>query len=194
MNIADIVTGSFRDATAALVMGTSAATLARARERALLKALAARLRAARPAADLRVFAADGRAGAPAISGAQLYDISICRVESGSSAGRQPQEFHFIREALWQIELDFSREWRGALRAVSRLNCGAAAGKLLIACPPPNRGSDFRQTLAPPFAGSGERYLACIPHPSDWDDSEASPQVWRLEAGAWLDTIGAGGAE
>ncbi len=187
MRIANIVQASFREAAGALVMGTSAASLARARERAFVKALTARLESSLGGDNLRVIGALGRRSQPADAKDALpFDISVCRVDRGSTAGRQPQDFDFISEALWQIELDFSRDWRGALRAINRLNSGAAAGKVLIAAELGSRTKGYLDTLATPFAsGSGERYLALIPHPAEWDDSDAETQTWRLQGGQWI---------
>ena len=187
MNIASIVKDSFRDASRSLVMGTSAATLAQARRRVFVKALSERLASAFADEHVRVFSEFGR-GNRGDFGAEtlLYDVSVCRVEAGSTAARQSEDFLYVSEALWQIEVDFSRDWRSAVAAVNRLNSGAAGGKLLVAAEAGRRTESFIGTLAAPFAsGTGERHLALIPHPADWDESEAAPGIWRMEDAAWV---------
>ena len=186
MNVAGLIDASFNEAMKALVMGTSEAALARARERAFVKTLIARLQSAVEGEDLRVFASSQRGNIAAFGTNQLlHDIVLCRIGQGKTAARVAEDFFFVAEALWQIEVDFSREWRPALYALNRLNCGAAAQKLLIACPPERNRERFMKGLqAPAAAGGGNLYLALIPHPADWDDLASQPQVWQLEDDGW----------
>jgi len=189
MDIARLIDSSFNEAVKALTMGTSPRSLARARERAFIKTLIAHLQREFAAEDIRVFAASQR-GNSAEFGTNhlLYDIAVCRAEAGETAERKSEDFLYIAEALWQIEVDFSREWQSALQAINRLNCGAAADKLLIAACLSASQTRFLNTLrAPACAGPGNLYLALVPHPADWDDAEGAPQVWRMAHDAWTET-------
>lgn len=186
MDIVALIENSFADASRSLVMGTSAATLERARTRVFVKSLAERLQAAYTDETVRVFSHYGRSTLAEFgSETLLYDISAHRVARGSTAARQPEEYHYIREALWQIEVDFTRDWRSALAAINRLIGGAAQDKLLVAAQSSKGDEALRQTLATPFACCGGRaHLALVPHPADWDSSERAAEVWRLDAGNW----------
>lgn len=189
MEIARLIDSSFNEAVKALTMGTSPSSLARARERAYIKTLIAHLEREFAADDIRVFAASQR-GKAAEFGTNhlLYDIAVCRAAAGETAERKSQAFFYIAEALWQIEVDFSREWRSALHAVNRLNCGAAAGKLLIATSQTASQTRLLSTLRTPArACPGNLYLALIPHPAEWDDADSAPQVWRMAEDAWAET-------
>ncbi len=185
MDVTRLIDSSYNEAAKAFVMGTSQRSLARARERSFTKALIAQLQREFDA-DHRVFATTQRGNAADFGTNQLlYDIAVCRIGDGKTAARKPEDFHFIAQALWQIEVDFSREWRQALYAINRLNCGAAARKLLITSRLARSQSQFLDTLrAPSAAVDGALYLAFVPHPADWDDDAASPQVWRIADGEW----------
>ena len=186
MNIQHIIHYSCHDARAALVMGTSPRALARARERTLVKALAARLDEACADDDIRVFAAYRR-GNRTDFGAErlLYDIQVCRISAGQTADKKKEPFYYIAAALWQIEIDFSRDLRRTLLAVNRLAGGAGENKLIIAAQPASGRQAFIHTLKTPAAAcSGEVWLALIPHPADWDSDTRPPDIWQLTAGDW----------
>ena len=186
MNIARLIEASFNQAVKALAMGTSRQALYRARERAYVKALIAHLQREFADEDIRVFAASQRGNAGEFgTNRLLFDIAICRIGTGASAQRKAEDHLFIAEALWQIDVDFSREWRSALYALNRLNCGAAADKLLIAASPAQGSARFLKSLqAAGAANNGTLYLALVPHPEDWDDDTGAPQVWRLAKDDW----------
>lgn len=186
MNITRLIESSYNEATKALTMGTSKRSLARARERSFTKALIAQLQREFDGEDHRVFAATQRGNAADFATDQLlYDIAVCRIGNGKTAERKSEDFHFIARSLWQIDIDFSREWRQALYAINRLSCGGAAHKLLITSKLARSQTQFLDTLrAPSAAVDGTFYLAFVPHPADWDDDAASPQVWRIAYGEW----------
>lgn len=187
MDIARLIDSSFNEAVKAFTMGTSRRALYRARERAYVKALIGHLQREFAAEDIRVFAASQR-GNIADFGTNhlLYDIAVCRAGAGETAERKSEDFLYIAEALWQIEVDFSREWRSALQAVNRLNGGAAANKLLITASRSASPKRFLNTLkAPARACPGNLYLALVPHPADWDGSGSAPQVWQMAEDAWV---------
>lgn len=167
-------------------MGTSPQALARARERAFVKSLVAEFEATFSHDDIRVFSAHGRRNFRDFGAEKLLsDITVGRVAESAASGRDPQEFCFVSELLWQIEIDFSRDWRSAIYAINRLNGGAASDKLLVGAPPPTGVDDYLETLRVPFAaGAGRAHLALIPHPAEWDSSEAAPTIWRLTQGDW----------
>lgn len=188
MDIARLIESSYNEAVKALTMGTSRHALARARERAFTKTLIAHLKRQCEGDDLRLFASWQRANVADFgTNRLLYEIALCRIGKSQTAERKSEAFLFISSALWQIEIDFSREWRSALYAINRLNCGAAAEKLLI-LPLPRRGqSQLLNTLrAPAAASSGRLYLALVPHPGDWDEDVGPPQVWLLGEDEWLE--------
>ena len=188
MDIARLIEFSFNEATKVLAMGTSPGALARARERAYVKSLIARLRSEFHAEDVRVFSISQRGNA-ADFGTEylLYDIAVCRIGEGETAERKAEDYLYIAEALWQIEIDFSRDWRLALQAINRLNCGAAADKLLIASCHPQGQDRFLNTLRTPAAASSSMlYLALVPHPADWDNADGAPQVWQMAEDEWVE--------
>ena len=184
MDIKRVLDASYHDALRALVMGTSAAALARARERVFVKALAARLLASCADESARVFHAyshDWRTifGADDLPG----DICVCRMDKAETSGRQPQTIDFVAEALWFAAIDFTRERAGALRAVNRLNIGAAPNKLLVLARPEHGEAALLDMLKQPFAGEAH-FVALLPHPSEWDDAHDAPAVWQLQADEW----------
>ncbi len=186
MNIRRMIDDSFDEATRALVMGTSPATLNRARERAFHKSLAEQMQAVFADEDVRVFSIYGR-GNRAEFGTEtlLHDMTVCRIAQGETAERKPERFVYIAALIWQVEFDFSCQWQRALAAINRLNEGAAANKLLIAAQLESGRDSYLNTLAAPFAaGSGAQHLALIPHPSEWDRSDERPEVWQLREGEW----------
>lgn len=187
MNIARLIEASYHQAVKALAMGTSRRALYRARERAYIKALIAQLQREFSDEDIRVFASSQRGNAGEFgTNRLLYDIAICRIGTGASAERKAEAYQFIAEALWQIDLDFSREWRPALYALNRLNCGAAADRLLIAAKPVQGSARFLNSLrAAAAANNGRLFLALVPHPEDWDDDTGAPEVWRLAEDEWV---------
>ena len=189
MDIARLIESSFNEAVKALTMGTSPRALARARERAFIKTLIGHLQREFAAEDIRVFAASQRGNAADFgTNHLLYDIAVCRAAASETAERKSEAFLYIAEALWQIEVDFSREWRSAQQAINRLNCGAAADKLLIATSKAVGQQRLLNTLlAPARACPGNLSLALVPHPADWDDAESAPTVWRMAEDAWVET-------
>ena len=186
MNIARLIEYSFNEAVKALTMGTSSSSLARARERAFFKSMIANLRSEFDDEDIRVFSHIQRGNAAEFGTNQmLFDIAVCRIGAGKTAARKSEEYLFIEKTLWQIEIDFSRQWRSALYALNRLNGGAAADKLLVASRLARGQEQFLTTLqAPGAAVAGTLYLALVPNPADWDDETGAPQVWRLTDGEW----------
>ena len=186
MNVRQLIYSSFHDARLRLAMGTSPPALARARERVFVKSLTAQLRAVLGGEDIRIFSLYGR-GNQVDMGTEhlLYDIQACRIAESRFAGKRAAAFYYIAAALWQIEIDFSRELRPLLFAINRLNCGDAASKLIVAAQVGSQRSTFIDSLSAPLsAGSGQVYLALVPHPEDWDDDEHPLDVWRFEAGEW----------
>ena len=186
MSIRRMIDDSYDEATRALVMGTSPAALNRARERAFHKSLAEQMQAAFADEDVRVFSTYGR-GNRADFGTEtlLHDMTVCRIAQGETAERKPERFSYIAALIWQVEFDFSCQWRRALAAINRLNEGAAANKLLIAAQLESGRDSYLKTLAAPFAsGSGAQHLALIPHPSEWDRNDERPEVWQLREGEW----------
>ena len=186
MNIRHIIHYSYNDALAALVMGTSPRALARARERAFFKALAAQLQAAFGGDDIGVFSAYRRGGRNGLGMEhRLYDIQVCRIETGATADKKKEPFHYIAASLWQIEIDFSRDLRRALAALNRLIGGAAENKLIVAAQLQSGRDAFIHTLKAPAAVCGGKvWLALIPHPENWDDNTDSLDVWQFARGDW----------
>ena len=186
MNIRRMIDDSFDEASRAFVMGTSPATLNRARERAFRKSLAEQMQAAFADEDARVFSTYGRGNrADFGTEALLHDMTVCRIAQGETAERKPERFFYIAALIWQVEFDFSCQWQRALAAINRLNEGAAANKLLVAAQLESGRDSYMKTLAAPFAaGPGIQHLALIPHPSEWGRSDEQPEVWQLREGEW----------
>lgn len=188
MTVSRLIEASFNEALKALTMGTSRRALFRARERAYVKSLIAHLQREFDGEDFRVFASAQRGNAAAFgTNHLLYDIAVCRVGRGATAERKSADFLYIAEALWQIELDFSRDWERSLHAINRLNCGAAVDKLLISAALARGNERFLNSLrAPGAACGGTLYLALVPHPATWDDADSAPQVFKLAEGDWAE--------
>ena len=186
MSIRRMIDDSYDEASRALVMGTSPATLNRARERAFHKSLAQQMQAAFAEEDVRVFSAYRRGNrADFGTEALLHDMTVCRIAYGETAERKPERLLYIAALIWQVEFDFSCQWQRALAAINRLNAGGAENKLLIAAKLESGRDSYLNTLVAPFAaGAGAQHLALIPHPSEWDSSEEQPEVWRLADGEW----------
>jgi len=186
MTIQDILRESYEKTLKALVMGTSPESLARARERAFVKSLATAFEGRYEGEEFRVFSLYGRGNRADFGGEQLlFDLEVCRVASASSAERKQESFYVVTEALWQIEIDLSQDWRRVVFAMNRLRCGAAGNKLVIAAAPGARQERFLKTLEQPDAVRGEAfYLATIPHPRDWEDDEESLKIWQFGEGEW----------
>ena len=185
MDIKRVLDASYHDALRALVMGTSAAALARARQRALVKTLASRLNEAITDENTRAYhryATSSRAdfGIDALP----WDICICRLGASDSGGRQAQSLEYVAGALWQVAIDFSGETAGALQAVNRLAFGGASNKLLLLAHPESGSDSLLESLAQPFAGDGARCLALLPHPRDWDDATHAPAAWQWQNDGW----------
>ncbi len=190
MRIQDILRDSYHKALKALVMGTSPGSLARARERAFVKSLATQFEASFAGEECRVFSTYGRGNRADFGGEQLlFDIEVCRVAAASSAERKSEPFYVVTEALWQIEIDLSQDWRQVVYAMNRLRCGAADNKLVIAALPAAEPDSFLETLAHCGTGcDGKFYLATIPHPRDWEDAEETLKLWRSAEGNWQAVI------
>ncbi|MCY4072702.1 MAG: hypothetical protein OXG60_15515 [Chloroflexi bacterium] len=186
MNIEGILRESYQRTLKALVMGTSPESLARARERAFVKALARQFEGSFEGEEFRVFSAYGRGNRPDFGGEQLlFEIEVCRVAGASTAERKSESFYIVTEALWQIEIELSQDWRRVVFAMNRLRCGAAGNKLVIAAAPGAAQERFLKTLEQPGAVPGEAfYLATIPHPRDWEDDEESLKMWQFVEGEW----------
>jgi len=186
MNIQGILRASYHKTLKALVMGTSPESLARARERAFVKALATQFEGSFEGEEFRVFSLYGRGNRADFGGEQLlFDLEVCRVASASSAERKKESFYIVAEALWQIEIDLSQDWRQVVFAMNRLRCGAAENKLVIAAAPGSERDSFLKTLAHGGAGCGGKfYLATIPHPRDWEDDEDTLMIWQFAEGEW----------
>lgn len=186
MTIQDILRDSYQRTLKALVMGTSPESLARARERAFVKALARQFEGSFQGEEFRVFSAYGRGNRVDFGSEQLlFDIEVCRVAMASSAQRTKESFYIVIEALWQIEIDLSQDWRRVVFAMNRLCCGSAENKLVVATAPGTEQDSFRKTLEQPAAGCGEEfYLATIPHPRDWEDDEEGLKIWQFVEGEW----------
>ena len=167
-------------------MGTSPESLARARERAYVKTLATQLESAFEGEECRVFSAYGRGNRRDFGSEQLlFDIEVCRVAAASSAHRKKESFCYIAEALWQIEIELSQDWRQVVFAMNRLCCGTAVNKLIIAAQSADAHDIFLRTLEPGAAGcGGNLFLATISHPRNWEDEEETLKVWQIADSKW----------
>ncbi|MCY3572671.1 MAG: hypothetical protein OXH48_00470 [Chloroflexi bacterium] len=185
MDIKRVLDTSYHNALRALAMGTSAAALARARERVFVKALAAQLLASCGDENARVFHAysqDWQAvfGASAPPG----EIRVCRMDSAEISRRQAHTIDFVAETVWLAAIDFTRDLASALQAVNRLKGGAARNKLLALARSEHSDIARLGRLQQPFAGENH-FLALLPHPSQWDEAHEAPALWRLADGEWL---------
>ncbi len=190
MRIQDILRDSYHKSLKALVMGTSPGSLARARERAFVKSLATQFGTSFADEEFRVFSAYGRGNRADFGSEQLlFDIEVCRVAAASSAQRKTEPFYIVTEALWQIEIDLSQDWRQVVYAMNRLRCGAAGNKLVIAASPTAEPDSFLKTLEHCGGGTDAKfYLATIPHPRDWEDDEETLKLWQSAEGIWQAVI------
>ena len=160
MNVASIINDSYRGASSALVMGTSPPSLARARERVFVKTLVDQLQGAYSDDDVRVFSEYGRGNLHDFGTEKLLsDICVCRIAEGQTVARQPEDFLYIAAMLWQIEIEFSREWQRELQAVNRLIGGSAANKLLVAALMNRASEDIMNTFKDALCGSERRGIS-----------------------------------
>jgi hypothetical protein len=114
----------------------------------------------------------------------LYDVCACRVDMCDSP-RHGARLTYVKEALWQIESEFSTSMRQSLFDFNKLVLGAAKNKLFVG----PRWSDAEaclKTLMPAARCCiGKVFMASVPHPDSWDTVE-QPQItlWQLVGGLW----------
>ena len=186
MHIARAIDQAYRGASQALVMGTSPSALARARERAFAKRLIELLLASNSDDDIRAFSQLARGNKVDFGSETLLSaITVARVGSSQASNSGSESFVYLAGLIWQIEIEFSRDFQRLVYAINRLNCGAAENKLLICARASHGAADIKASLREPFsAGSGNAYLAFVPHPAEWDASDEMTAVWQLVDGAW----------
>lgn len=115
----------------------------------------------------------------------LYDISICRTSKCNINGNmlndeltndliQDKEFHYVSECLWQIESEFAKNRREALKDFNKLVLGSSANKLFIGPTVSNNNIKeyYGLLLNPARFCSGNIYLAIVPHPKEWQYKSA----------------------
>jgi hypothetical protein len=118
----------------------------------------------------------------------LHDVCVCRVGQVRSAVRGRALF-FIREVLWQVESEFSRNSRESVRDFSKLVCGSGRSKLFVGSKVADCEALARVLLPAAAACTGNVFLALVPHPGLWD-TEDDVDVWRLERNIWSHFEGA----
>ncbi len=113
----------------------------------------------------------------------LYDVSVCRSGSVRSSV-QGQQLLYIGEVLWQIESEFARNGREALKDFNKLVCGSAQNKLFIGPQVTNNESFINVLLPAARACTGRVIVVLLPHPRQWDNAAFDVQGWDLRADRW----------
>lgn len=113
----------------------------------------------------------------------LYDVSVCRSGSVRSSV-QGRQLLYIREVLWQVESEFARDGREALKDFSKLVCGSAQSKLFVGPQVADNESFINVLLPAARACTGQVIVVLLPHPRQWDSATFDVQAWELRADRW----------
>ena len=186
MNIASIVAGAFERARAAKVKASERGALHAERASAWVEALCEQFRRCfQDEPDVRVFSKHYY-GNRADFGLNelLYDIAVCRVGTVTSSANK-RTLLYVREALWQVESEFARDGRQAVKDFNKLVLGSAANKLFVG-PQVHDCQRFLDVIAPAAkCCTGNVYAALVPHPDSWDSNPPKSPAWRFEEGGWI---------
>ncbi|MYD46542.1 MAG: hypothetical protein F4W92_09330 [Gammaproteobacteria bacterium] len=107
----------------------------------------------------------------------LHDISICQVEE-ISGPVQPTEIDRVVNVLWQIEVEMSNDGSEIMHDLNKLRAGAVdSDKMFVVRRSWSDTTNLtwltEQVLGIAEHQTGRLFVAFIPHPSDWKDSDAS---------------------
>jgi hypothetical protein len=113
----------------------------------------------------------------------LYDVTVARV--GRVKSPHNHELLYVKEALWEVESEFSHDSRQALTDFNKLVLGSATSKLFIGSQDISDLRSFMDVLVQPASAcSGDVYAVFLPHPKLWDANQAEPEVFRFTTGNW----------
>ncbi len=108
----------------------------------------------------------------------LYDILIAKTGESKSKDKKIT-LKYVKEAVWQVESEFSENSRESVVDFSKLVIGKAQHKLFIG-PYIKKSNELLQDVlkkpARAAAVSGNCYLGLIPHPRDWCNKECESDV------------------
>jgi len=99
----------------------------------------------------------------------LYDILIAKTGETESKDKKKQ-LKYIKEAIWQVESEFSANSYHSVIDFSKLVIGKARHKLFVGPYIPRSNAALLEVLKKPARSasvSGQCYLGLIPHPKDW---------------------------
>jgi hypothetical protein len=114
----------------------------------------------------------------------LYDVCVCRLEL-VPPDLHAKNLYYVKEALWQVESEFSNNRKHALVDFSKLIIGCAENKLFIGQQVNNINSFLDILLQPARECSGRVFLCLLPHPKRWDAYIDFPRMlWNFSRGRW----------
>ena len=184
MNVKELVQLSFNEARAKNIFADTDQLLHRQRSRAWVDALSTRLHYMYGDDELvRVFWRGNDSNRADFKlNELLHDICVCKVETVASA-RHRKPLFYVCDVLWQVESELARDSRQALIDFNKLVLGSAKNKLFVG--PLVRDTDpFIQVFRPAAkVCSGNVYLALVPHPDDWANSD-EVRVWEFKNDGW----------
>jgi hypothetical protein len=108
----------------------------------------------------------------------LHDVAVCRVGEVESSIHK-KKLCFIKEVLWQVELEFAHNTKSTLKDFNKLVLGSGKNKLFIASQV-KRGTEnlFLSVLKPAASYcTGDVYVGMIPHPARWVDTGNDIHLW-----------------
>jgi len=185
MDVRELARSALDAARAQQIDAGAPGELHRKRSRAWVERLADQFRAYyRTDETVRVFSKGCRANRKEFGlNELLYDVSVCRSGSVRSSA-QGRQLLYIREVLWQVESEFARDGREALKDFSKLVCGSAQNKLFVG-PQVADNEGFINVLLPAArACTGRVIVVLLPHPRQWDNAAFDVQGWELRADRW----------
>ena len=113
----------------------------------------------------------------------LYDITVCKTGKVNAAKRDI-ELSYIKEGICQVESEFSKSSKQGLYDFNKLVLGSAPNKIFIG---PRLNNDIvQQAFLDVFksaaqACSGNIFIAMVPHPKVWADTDLGVQVYRFNS-------------
>ena len=108
----------------------------------------------------------------------LYDILIAKTGETKSKDKK-RSLKYVKEAIWQVESEFSENSRESVVDFSKLVIGKARHKLFIGPYIKKSNELLQDTLKNPARAasvSGNCYLGLIPHPRDWCNKDCDPVI------------------
>jgi len=196
VNIGEVLTRAFDDATSHAIQGPNLQRLHSQRSRQWITSLAQAFLSALDANNrdrgIRVFWRHQPTG----SGCRdefglnelLYDVCVCETGEVLAGAKRLQ---YVRRALWAVESEFARDRAEAIKDFNKLVLSAAADKLFIG-PHVRDAAAYRRTLEQAARECcGRVWLALVPHPDEWPEPKRATaagnnlELWLLLDEYWI---------